>query len=45
MTTHLLTQYRRRQSLIERFWAPIGAFLDRVAVINARNGATGPFGL
>jgi hypothetical protein len=40
-----MTQYRRRQSVIDRIWTPIAAFLDRVAVINARNGATGPFGL
>lgn len=45
MTTQLLTQYRRPQSLAERFWAPIAAFLDRLGEINARNGATGPFGL
>ncbi|WP_170181872.1 hypothetical protein [Phreatobacter stygius] len=45
MTTRLLMQYRRRPSLAQRLWAPIGAFLDHVAVINARNGATGPFGL
>lgn len=45
MTTQLLTQYRRRQSLAERLWGPIAAFLDRVGEINARRGATGPFGL
>ena len=45
MSSQILTQYRRPQSLAERFWAPVAAFLDRVADINARNGATGPFGL
>ena len=45
MTSQLLTQYRRSQSLAERAWATIASFLDRVAIINARNGATGPFGL
>ncbi|MCZ0737446.1 hypothetical protein [Phreatobacter sp. AB_2022a] len=45
MTTQLLTQYRRRQGLAERLWAPIAAFLDHVGEINARRGAVGPFGL
>ncbi len=45
MSTNVVYDYRRSQSLIDRIWAAMSAFLNKVAEINARNREVEPFGL
>lgn len=45
MSANIFYDTRRRASLADRIWASLAAFLNKVAAINARNGAVEPFGL